>query len=142
MFYPLLTEERKLKLGALISALKSEQDNNMQRGGGNVVDKHDTSTWWCNVFLSIPLCFTFFFNFIAVALGNLLRFNLTNRAEYLGLQFELISWKCLVLYKYLNLKGITTVFTNFVHLGRFVYILTVDFVSLLSLKLILTFPII
>uniref|UniRef100_A0A0A8ZPB9 Uncharacterized protein n=1 Tax=Arundo donax TaxID=35708 RepID=A0A0A8ZPB9_ARUDO len=53
-----------------------------------------------------------------VDLENLLRFSLTNQVEFLALQFEFISWKGLVLCKYLNLKGITIVFTNFVHLGR------------------------
>lgn len=57
----------------------------------------------------------------AVDLGNLLKFSLTNLVEYLGLQFELTSWNGLVLCKFLNPKGITTAFINFVHLGRFVY---------------------
>ncbi len=69
----------------------------------------------------------YLFDLIAVALGNLLRFNLTNQVEYRELQFELIFWKGLVLYRYLSLKGITTVFINFVHLGRFVYTLGVYF---------------
>jgi hypothetical protein len=79
----------------------------------------------------------FYVYFIAVALGNLLRFSLTNQVEYQGLQFELISWRGLALYKYLNLKGITTVFTNFVHLSRFVCMLKVVFSCLRLIPLVL-----
>ena len=80
-------------------------------------------------FLAYTYIFTHYFYFIAVDLGNLLKFSLINLVEYLGLQFELISWNGLVLCKFLNLKGITTVFINFVHLGRFVYRTNVDCIS-------------